>query len=296
MKEMLLKIRLACFENDGVVGDEDPAVADAAAKVAAAEAAAVEARAAAAAAAAAASKTKTAPKVFTQEDLNRFLADDRRKHTQRLEQLEAAYKEALENQNLSQEARTQLEEKLEDFQKTFRSREQQLEHDKKEAEEKYTKEVKDLEQKVMTWEQKYKQTLVDRSLQDAAVVNDAFNTSQIIALLRPMTKIVEKADDQGRATGELIPMVDLTDIDTKTGESIITRRTPEDAVRRMKELPALFGNLFKSNVVSGVGVGTATGSNMSGSGRVDPKRISTEQYMKLRRENPEALGLRKPNR
>jgi hypothetical protein len=60
----------------------------------------------------------------------------------------------------------------------------------------------------------------------------------------------------------------------------------------MKELPSLFGNLFKSNIVSGVGAGTATGGNMSGSGRVDPKKISTEQYMRLRKENPEALGLK----
>lgn len=267
----MLMIALACYENDAqdepiVVPPVEPApVVPAAPK---------------------------GPKVFSQDDINKFLAEDRRKHAQKFEQLETAYTDALANQNLSKEQREQLEAKLEDLQKTFRSREQQLEHDKKQLEDKYVKEVKELETKAVAWESKYKQTLVDRSLQDAAVVNDAFNTSQIIALLRPMTKIVEKTDDQGRVTGDPQPMVDLTDIDTKTGESIITRRTPEDAVRRMKELPSLFGNLFKSNIVSGVGAGTATGGNMSGSGRVDPKKISTEQYMRLRKENPEALGLK----
>ena len=66
-------------------------------------------------------------KIFTQDEVNKFLADERRKTTQKYQQLEGAYKEALANQNLTQEQRVQLEEKLEDLQKTFRSKEQQLE-------------------------------------------------------------------------------------------------------------------------------------------------------------------------
>ena len=278
-----MKIALACYENDDLM--DDVAAADAAA----AEAAAAEA--AAAAAAAAAKKKEKGPKVFTQDDVNRFLSEDRRKHVQKLEQLEGAYKDALANQNLSKEQREQLESKLEDLQKTFRSREQQLEHDKKELEERYGKEVKDWEAKATKLEQKYKQTVIDRALQDAAVVNDAFNISQIVALLRPMTVMVEKTDDQGQSTGEASPWVDLTDIDIE-GNPIITRKTPEAAVKRMKELTSLFGNLFKSNVVSGIGAGTATGGNASGSGVADVKKMSAEEYMRRRKENPTSLGLK----
>jgi len=281
----MLKLNVACFEN-----------ADVDMELAAAEAAAAEAAVAAdaaTAAAVAAKARKKAPQVFSQDDVNSLLAADRRKHKEKLEQLEGAYKDALENQNLSTEQRDQLEDKLEDLQKTFRTKEETLTLEKKQIEDKYSKEVKSLAEKATQWESKYKQALVDRALQDAAVVNDAFNIGQIVSLLRPMTKIVEKTDDQGQITGEAEPMVDLTDIETETGKPTITRRTPEDAVRRMKELPSLFGNLFKSNVVSGIGAGTATGGNMSGSGIVDVKKISTAEYMRLRRENPEALGLKK---
>lgn len=276
-------------------GDDlgDPTAADAAAAAAADAAAAAAAAKADAAAKAAAKAAAAAPKVFTQDDVNKFLADDRRKHTQKYEQLESAYRDALENQNLSSEQRGQLEAKLDELQKTFRSKEQQLEHDKRLLEERYSKDVKEQAEKAVLWENKFRQTLIDRTLQDAAVTNDAFNPTQILALLRPMTKIVEKTDDQGKSTGELVPIVDLTDIDTKTGESIITRRTPEDAVKRMRELPDLFGNLFKSNVVSGVGAGRAAGGSNTGDGRVDPRKISMDQYMKLRKENPAALGLKK---
>jgi hypothetical protein len=283
----MLKFDVACFEND----DLDQADMD----VAAAEAAAAEAAAAAEVAAAAATVAKAkkkAPQVFSQDDVNSLLAADRRKHKEKLEQLEGAYKDALANQNLSKDQRDQLEAKLEDLQKTFRTKEETLTLEKKQIEDKYSREVKSLAEKAVQWESKYKQALVDRALQDAAASHDAFNISQIVSLLRPMTKIVEKTDDQGQITGDAEPMVDLTDIETETGKPTITRRTPEDAVRRMKELPSLFGNLFKSNVVSGVGAGTATGGNTLGNGRVDVKKISTAEYMRLRKDNPAALGLK----
>ena len=232
-------------------------------------------------------------KVFTQDDLNRFLADDRRKHIQKYESLEGAYKEALENQTLTAEQRAKLQEQLEDVQKRFRSKEQQLEMDKKALEERYTSDTKKLQDSVIIWEAKYKSSVTDRSLLDAAVQNDSFNPMQIVGLLRPMTRMVEQIGDTGQPTGELVPMIDFPDIDTNTGESIMTRRTPEEAVRRMKELPEQYGNLFKSNVVSGIGAGSATGGLSPGAdGRVDPKKLTTEQYIKLRRENPAALGLK----
>ena len=236
------------------------------------------------------------PKVFSQEDVNKFLADDRRKnatkHEARQAELETAYKEALANQSLSQETRGQLEGKLEDLQKTFRSKEQQLEYDKKQLETKYTEEVQSLKQRAENWENKYKSSMVDRALQDAAIKNDAFNPGQVTTILKTMTKIIEKTDENGEPLGEFAPVIDLTDIDAKTGEQIITRRTPEDAVKRMRELPQQYGNLFNKNVVSGIGAGSATGSGVSGHGNVDIHNMSPEQYMELRKTNPAALGLK----
>ncbi len=285
-----LIITLAMYDNEGdnagdVAQNDDPVAAAVAAQAAAAQAAAAQAAAAAAGA-------QKKPAVFSQDDVNKFLADDRRKHVQKYEALETAYKEALNNQTLTTEQRRALEAKLEDVQKTFRSKEQQLEHEKKQWEEKYQVETKDLQEKVVVWEQRYRQSLLDRELQDAATVNDAFSSSQIIALLRPMTQIIEEHDEQGKPLGKYSVVVDLQDIDTKTNEQIITRRTPSDAVKRMRELPQLFGNLFKANVVSGVGQGSATGSGLSGNGRVDVRKLSAEQYMQLRKTNPAALGLR----
>ena len=130
---------------------------------------------------------------------------------------------------------------------------------------------------------------IDRSLLDAAG-SDAFNPSLIVDLLRPITDLKEEAGEDGTPTGKLVPMVNFNDIDEKTGEPIKTLRTPAEAVKRMKELPEQYGGLFKSNVVSGVGAGSAEGS-VGKSGPVDINKLTPEQYRKLRKENPEALGL-----
>jgi hypothetical protein len=133
-------------------------------------------------------------------------------------------------------------------------------------------------------------------LQTAAINGDAFNSGQIVGLLRPITELRPEWDKDGKETGRLVPMIDFPDVDEKTGENIKTLRTPQDAVKRMKELPQNYGNLFKSNVVSGVGAGTAAGTGVPASGTVDARKLTPEQYRKIREENPELLGLkRRPN-
>ena len=61
----------------------------------------------------------------------------------------------------------------------------------------------------------------------------------------------------------------------------------------MKELPELYGNLFKSGVVSGIGGNSATGGLAPGAnGQVDVRKLSPTQYREIREKNPELLGLR----
>ena len=238
----------------------------------------------------------TGGKVFSQEDLNRIvqerLAKDRKAQEQKYRELEAEYKTLLENQSLTSDQRAKLESELEDIQKRFRTKEQQLAHEKAQMEERLSGELETYKTAAVEWENKYKTSVTDRALIDAATTGDAFNAQQVVALLRPMTKMVEAKGPDGQPTGHLIPMLDFPDVN-EAGEPVMTQRTPDEAVKRMKEIPEQYGNLFKSNVVSGIGAGSATGGVTPGSaGRIDVKKLSPEQYMKLRKENPNLLGLR----
>lgn len=217
---------------------------------------------------------------FTQDELNKILAEDKRRHQSQYKKVEQQYQELLKKNNLSREERERLEENLEDVRKQLRTKEEQAKHEKKQLEDQYQQRIAELEQRAQTAETRYVDNLVTRSLQDAAVSGDAFSPSQVVTLLKPLVKMV---DDK--------PMVDFPDVSSDTGEQIVTQMTPEEAVARMKQLPEMYGNLFKSNVVSGIGGASHTGG-IPGNGQVDPRKLNMDQYIKLRRENPAALGLR----
>ncbi len=235
-------------------------------------------------------------RTFTQEELNKFLADDRRKHLKKYETLETSYQQLLENQSLSKEDRNKLEESLENLRAQYRTKEQQAAHERKQLEEEFTVRLEDVQQRAELWQQRYTDSTIERSLQDAAIAHESFSPSQIVTLLKPQTKMVEKTDEKGHGRGEFAPMVDFPDKDPDTGEPIMTQRTSEEAVKRMKELPELYGNLFKSGVVSGIGGNSATGGLAPGAnGQIDVRKLSPTQYREIREKNPELLGL-KPKR
>lgn len=231
------------------------------------------------------------PPMFTQEQVNEFMAKDRRKNElkfkQQYEKLEASMKQQIQRAGSDSEERDRLQQELEDLQATFRTKEQQAEWEKKQAEKKHQTDL-DSERKLREkWEKLYKQEKIDRSLLDAASSQDAFNPTLIVDLLRPVSEL--KADNvEGQE--KLTTMINFSDIDEKTGAPIRTLRTPEDAVKRMKELPQLYGGLFRANVVAGVGAGSAE-ATPGAHGKIDLSTLTPEQYRKLRKENPEALGL-----
>jgi hypothetical protein len=104
--------------------------------------------------------------------------------------------------------------------------------------------------------------------------------------------LVEPVDENGKTVSgaALAPMVDLPDTDVDTGRAIITQRTPTEAVSRLTELQP---NLFKANVVSGVGGNSSTGGVTPGAdGKLDPSGMSTAQFVEQYRKDPTKLGLR----
>jgi hypothetical protein len=290
---------LACYEGNGGEGDGDGdgdvlgSVAAEAAEVAKEAAAEAERKAAEARQAQQDANDAAAPK-FNQDDVNRFLADDRRKHAEKLKKLETGYQNILADKNLATERRQKLESELEELRKSNMTEKQKLEYEKKQAETQYKNRLEELEASTKHWENLYKSSQIDRSLQDAAISAEAFNPNHIVGLLRPMTKMQERTNEDGTPMGDFYPVIDFPDVDEQTGEQVMTLRTPEEAVQRMKELPSIHGCLFRSNVVSGVGSGSATGGVTPGdAGRIDPAKLTPEQYRKYRKDNPEALGLRK---
>ena len=270
----------ACFE-----GEDD--AAKAAAEKAAADKAAAEAAAAAAAA---------AGKTFTQEDVNRIVAADRRKLEEALKKTEKQYQDLLASQNLTEQERKALQANLEMVQGQLRSKEEQLLLEKKQMEETYAGKLQEIEKKASWFETLYRDSTIERALQDAAVKHEAWSPSQVVTLLRGQTKMLEETDPRtGKLTGRYKPVVEMQALNTTTGEIETKTYTPEDAVKKMKDTPDTWGNLFRSGVVSGIGAGTATGGLTPGQGsKLDAaaiRKLTQEQFREIRANHPEWLGL-----
>jgi len=274
----------ACFEGDGAAGDGGAGAG------AGADAGTSDGGAGAGAGAGTGGGQQ---KTFTQEDVNRFLAEDRRKYQAQLKEQAEKLESVLKSSQLTEQDRRVLQENLAAVQGQLRSAEAAAAKEKQALEQQYQAKLVESEKKIQVWEGLYRESTVQRALQDAAVKNDAFSPSQIVTLLKPMTKLVEGVDPvTNRPNGQYEVKVVMLDVNPKTGQQEEMIRTPEEAVARMKELPDQYGNLFKSGVVSGIGSSSATGGLMPGQGgKIDVRKLTPQQYREIRAKNPELLGL-----
>lgn len=227
----------------------------------------------------------TAPptgKVLTQEEFNaalaRELGKERAKH-------ESTLKQALESKNLTEAERAQLNQQLDLVRGEAKTKEVQAAEEKKALEAKYKSDIEAKTKESENWASLFRESNVVRDLQDAAVTGDAFSPEQIITLLKPLTKMVE-------VDGKYRTVVEFPDKDPVTGDIVATAKTPEEAVKRMRELPEKYGNLFKSNVVPGVGSSSSAGPYTGAGGKVDLKRLAQDPkaFREAIRANPNLLN------
>lgn len=236
---------------------------------------------------------------FTTDDMNRIvqerLAKDRKKREEEFQQqvksLETKYEELLANKSLEAADREKLENQLNDLRKQHRTKEQQLADEKKRLQEEWESKYKTIESKANEWETRYTESTITQALQAAAISHEAYNPQQIIVQLRGQTKLIEKLDSAGKPTGQLQPMVEMTVRNEDSGASEQLQMTPDEAVEYMKKNPGEWGNFFRNNIREGIGSSPATGGAVTGDGTVDHTKLTDEQWFKLRKENPAALGM-----
>lgn len=265
MDNLLYIIEMTCFENDDPDGDNPDGTPP----------------------------TKPEPKTFTQAQVEEMITKRQRTLKEEYRKLEQNYQGLLEQTNLSDRQREELEEQLEAIQSQLRTEKEQIEYESKKAEKQYQKQLEETNAKANKYQQLFESSTIERSISDAARAEDGYDAEQFIALLGPRTKMTEEVNSDGVKTGRLIPMVDWT-ISKEDGSSEAVKLDPKKVVKLMKENPAKYGNMFASNVARGIGGGTAAGQELP-PGRIDPRKITTEEYMRLRKteEGTRALGLTK---
>lgn len=252
---------------------EGEEVTKAAAETAVAEALARKAEAEAQAKQEEETKKEKKAKSFTQDEMNMVLANDRRKHEEKLKKTVTDLELLRKSQSLTEQEKTDLEGQINELNDQFLSKEQLASKEKVKLETTYKKKMTDVETDRDTWKKRYTDSLITNAIQKAAVEHDAFDSSQISALiLSKGPQVVEDAD------GNFVPKVQLKT--TKNKEEVTLDLTISEVVENMKEKKEN-ANLFKASSSGGLGLD-------SGSGRGDsdqPPLNDPAAYRKWRKKN-----------
>ena len=139
------------------------------------------------------------------------------------------------------------------------TKEQQSELAKKKLESELTSRIKEADAKAEKNWNLYQDATIKRSITDAAMSNEAFRPKQIVTVLEKLTHLVEDKDEDGKGLGTYTPRVKFPDV--KEGKPVTLDFTVDEAVRRMKDLPDEYGNLFKSGVSGGLGGNSGSGGS-----------------------------------
>lgn len=213
---------------------------------------------------------------FTQEDLNRFLAEDRRKNEKRfkkqIEDLQSQMINMKENQSV--EAQQEFETQLESMRQQFLTKEQKLQEKLKQEESARKAEINSLQEDRDIWKGMYAETRITTELQSAATGGKIkpVNPNVVVDLLIPKTTLEPVIGDDGSPTGELAPKVSM--MSEQDGKPVQLSLSPAEAIERMAADTAKYGSLFASNQSGGLTTGSVSRRSVSSQEDYEAMRAS----------------------
>jgi hypothetical protein len=224
-------------------------------------------------------------KKFSQADINKFLAEDRKKHQKQRDDTVKQLENLRKSQSLTAKERDELTARIEEIQNQALSKEELAKKERDKILNDHKAELTKAVSERDTWKNRYNSETTVRAITDAAVDNDAINPRLVVAFLQPNTRLVEDLDDEGKPAGTFTARVKFQDAD-KEGKPINLDLTVPEAVKRMREITDQFGSLFKTSSQGGVG----------GSGNADAKNKSGESLRELMSDPVKYREWRKKNK
>ncbi|MBU4577108.1 MAG: hypothetical protein KJ576_21010 [Proteobacteria bacterium] len=187
-------------------------------------------------------------KTFTQADVDRIVKEriDRTKATTSKAQdaLIAQLKDLETRASTTAEEKAALQAQIRTMEEATMSEKEIAARRLKDAENSRQREVAEANEKATSWESRFKDGAVKRSLSDAAAKFNAFDPSQIVGLLAGTAEVEALKDDMGKETGEYAVFVRVM-VDGKP------ERLP--AAEGVEKFMSANPNLIKANVQGGSG-------------------------------------------
>jgi hypothetical protein len=219
-----------------------------------------------------------------QEELNKMMADNRRKLTQQNQELVTQLEELKRSSSLTNEQRDELQTRITQLEEQYMTKEELAKRESTKQQKKWEQDLQAATQAGEQWKTLYSSSTIDRALQDAAIEGEALHPSQIVDLLRNRTQLTEVLDN-GQPTGRYATVVKFNDVNDD-GENVLLELSPADAIKRMKELTDKYGNLFKGTGTSGIG-GARGADGSAPPAKLDDLLKDPVKYAEWRRKNPD---------
>lgn len=224
---------------------------------------------------------KNKNKTFTQEQVNKMLAEDRRKHKAQVDAHVAELERLKKLKGISDKDKADLQARIEELNNSVLTKEELARKNEEKIKGEHKRTVETLTTERDGWKKRYVDSTITRAITDEAVKAEAFSPSQIVALLKGSTRLAEVLDGEGNPVpDEFVAKVTLNDTD-KEGKPVTLDLTVAEALKRMKDRTDEYGNLFKSGVSGGIG---GSGNRGTGGKGFDPKTATPEQWQKHRQE------------
>ena len=208
--------------------------------------------------------TGAADKTFSQADVDQLMANHRKtlqnKYATAAEELQAAKKAS----NASQEEIDNLTSNLAHLQDTFATDKEIADRKMAKLSEDNASALGNATAEADKWRTMHYESLIDNSLTQAAVLEKAYDPSQIVGLFGRNAEIID-------VDGKLTVMVAVTALD-KDKKPTTLKLTPVEAVKEIASQER-HANLFHDGRVGGLG---RKGS--SNASKINPKDVTMDQY------------------
>lgn len=228
-----------------------------------------------------------APRTFTQDQVNAFLKTEKEKARAEREKTIKELETLQSTVQMTEQQKAAMEQQIETLRNANLTAEEQARRAKEKLETDYNTKLQATEAEKNQWASDYQNLKIGYEINSAATTNGVLDNSVrfVEALLRPQTRLVPDVGDDGKPTGTHTAKVRFQDVD-KGGKPIVVDYTIPEAVKRMKEKPEEYGNLFRATTTGGTGTVSGTPGR-----KPNVATMSMDEYMAARKANPSAVGL-----
>lgn len=209
------------------------------------------------------------PKSYTQEEVDQLIGNDRKRQEDKIREMISRTEALQKSQAATESQKAVLETQLEELRNSLLTDKELAEKEAKKRQVQHETDMKNLEMDRDTWKSRYQSETISRAIMDGAISAEAYNPRQIVALLGPSARLAPVLNESGQETGSFTVKVKF---DTSKGKTLDV--TVDEAIKAMLDEPDIYGNLFKSQLKSGLGgQGTAPKPKVG-----DLKGMSAAEY------------------